>query len=168
MPSSPSSPAAGAITAWAAGLLRVRWLVRAPIGLYRAHLGFLFGSRLLMLEHTGRKSGTRRYVVLEVVGHPRPGTYVVASGFGDRAQWFRNVGANPHVRVYAGGRRPAPATARRLTSGETAAALAAYAAAHPRGWAALRPVFEATLGTRITERETSLPMIALELAGSSG
>lgn len=78
MPSSPSSPAAGAITAWAAGLLRVRWLVRAPIGLYRAHLGFLFGSRLLMLEHTGRKSGTRRYVVLEVVGHPRPGTYVVA------------------------------------------------------------------------------------------
>jgi hypothetical protein len=59
-------------------------LVRAPVGLYRARLGFLLGSRLLMLEHTGRKSGARRYVVLEVVGHPRPRTYVVASGFGGR------------------------------------------------------------------------------------
>ncbi|MGH7735078.1 MAG: nitroreductase family deazaflavin-dependent oxidoreductase, partial [Gemmatimonadales bacterium] len=50
MPSSAPSSAAGALAAWAAGLLRVRWLVRAPIGLYRARLGFLFGSRLLMLE----------------------------------------------------------------------------------------------------------------------
>ena len=106
MPSATSSPATGAMAAWAAGLLRVRWLVRAPIWLYRARLGFLLGSRLLMLEHLGRKSGTRRYVVLEVVARPRPGTYVVASGFGTRAQWFRNVRANPHVRVYAGGHRP--------------------------------------------------------------
>ena len=120
-----------------------------------------------MLEHLGRKSGARRYVVLEVVAHPRPGTYVVASGFGARAQWFRNVRANPHVRVYAGGHRPAPATARLLTNEETAAALAAYAAGHPRAWAALKPVFETTLGARISDQETSLPMIAFELAGGS-
>jgi hypothetical protein len=36
--------------ALAARLLRVRWVVRAPIGLYQARLGFLFGSRLLMLD----------------------------------------------------------------------------------------------------------------------
>ena len=120
-----------------------------------------------MLEHLGRKSGARRYVVLEVVACPRPGTYVVASGFGTRAQWFRNVRANPHVRVYAGGHRPAPATARLLTIDETAAALAAYAAAHPRAWAALKSVFETTLGARISDQETSLPMIAFELAGGS-
>ncbi len=132
VPSSTSSPATGAVAAWAAGLLRIRWLARAPVGLYRARLGFLLGSRLLMLEHLGRKSGARRYAVLEVVAHPRPGTYVAASGFGTRAQWFRNVRANPHVRVYAGRRRPAPATARLLASDETAAALAAYAARHPR------------------------------------
>lgn len=168
MPSSASSPAVGAIVAWAAGLLRVRWLVRAPVGLYRARLGFLFGSRLLMLEHTGRKSGARRHVVLEVVDRPRPGTYVVVSGFGARAQWFRNVRANPHVRVYAGGHRPAPATARLLTSDEATAALTAYAASHPRAWAALKPVLEATLGARISDQETSLPVIALELAGGTG
>lgn len=151
------------MAAWAAGLLRARWLARTPIWLYRARLGFLFGSRLLMIEHLGRKSGARRYVVLEVVTHPRPGTYVVASGFGTRAQWFRNVRANPHVRVYAGGRRPASATARLLTSDETAAALAAYAARHPRAWAALKPVFETTLGARISDQETSLPMVAFQV-----
>ena len=155
------------MAAWAAGLLRVRWLARAPIGLYRARLGFLLGSRLLMLEHLGRKSGARRYVVLEVVAHPRPGTYVVASGFGTTTQWFRNVRANPHVRIYAGCCRPAPATARLLTSDETAAALTAYAGAHPRAWAALEPVFETTLGARISDHETSLPMIAFELTGGS-
>lgn len=165
MSSSASSPGAAAIAARAAALLRVRWVVRAPIGLYRARLGFLLGSRLLMLEHTGRKSGARRYVVLEVVDRPRPGTYLVVSGFGARAQWLRNVRASPHVRVWAGGRRPAAATARLLSSEETAAALAAYAGRHPRAWAALKPVFETTLGTPIGDHGTRLPMIALELAG---
>ncbi|MGH3210902.1 MAG: nitroreductase family deazaflavin-dependent oxidoreductase [Trebonia sp.] len=159
MPAQTSSPAA-----WAARLLRVRWIVRAPVWLYRARLGLVFGSRLLMLEHTGRKTGVRRYVVLEVVDHPAPGTFIVAAGFGDRAQWLRNVRARPAVRVYAGSRRPAPATARPLTSQEAAAALTAYAHAHPRAWAALRPVFENTLGARIASDGTSLPMIALDLS----
>lgn len=169
-PASPApapSPVSRA-AAWAAGLLRVRWIVRAPIWLYRARLGFLFGSRLLMLEHTGRKSGARRYVVLEIVDHPQPGTYVVVSGFGSRAQWLRNVQVNPRVRVYAGGRKPALATARLMTSEEAAAALKAYAGRHPRAWAALKPVFEATLGARIDDQGTSLPMVMLDLATGSG
>jgi hypothetical protein len=64
------------------GLLRTRWLVRAPVWLYRARLGILLGPRFVMLEHTGRKSGARRYVVLEVVQHRAAGSYVVVSGFG--------------------------------------------------------------------------------------
>lgn len=162
MPAPTSSPAATV----AARLLRTRWIVRAPVWLYRARLGFMFGSRLLMLEHTGRKSGVRRYVVLEAVDHPGPRTYIVAAGFGDRAQWLRNVRASPRVRVYTGYHRPVPAIARPLTSEETAAALTAYARRHPRAWAALKPVFEATLGARIDSDGTSLPMIALDLAGS--
>ena len=65
-----------------AALLRVRWIVRAPIWLFRARLGFLFGTRLLMLEHVGRSSGLRRQVVLEIVDHPTPSRHVVVSGFG--------------------------------------------------------------------------------------
>lgn len=56
---------------------------------------------------------------------------------------------------------------RLLTSDETVVALAAYAAGHPRAWAALKPVFETTLGARISDQEPSLPMIAFELAGGS-
>jgi deazaflavin-dependent oxidoreductase (nitroreductase family) len=160
MPASATSP----VTAIATRLLKTRWIVRAPIWLYRARLGFVFGSRLLMLEHTGRKTGTRRYVVLEAADRAAAGTYVVAAGFGSRAQWLRNIRANPSVRVWIGSHRPAPAQARQLTPQETAEALTAYAARHPRAWAALRPVFEATLGTAISTSGTTLPMVALDLA----
>lgn len=146
-----------------AALLRVRWFVRAPIWLYRARLGFVFGTRLLMLEHVGRTSGMRRYVVLEIVDHPAPSSYVVVSGFGDRAHWFRNVEANPQVRAYLGSRAPAVATAHRLDADASVASLTRYANAHPRSWAKLRPILEETLGTRIDEHGTELPMIAIDL-----
>jgi deazaflavin-dependent oxidoreductase (nitroreductase family) len=168
VPEIAKSPLTRSPVGWAARVLRVRWLVRAPVALYRARLGFLFGSRLLMLEHTGRITGTRRYVVLEVIDRPRSGTYVVASGFGDRSQWFRNVRASPAVRVWVGGRRPAPATARLLSRGEATVVLAAYAARHPRAWAALKPVLETTLGARIDDSQTSLPLIAFDLTAVAG
>lgn len=163
--SAPASSLSRSRAAGAARLLRVRWLVRAPVTLYRARMGFVFGSRMLMLEHTGRKTGARRYAVLETASHPRRGTYVVVSGFGARAQWFRNVRANPHVRVWLGSHRPAPATARLLDDEEAATALAVYAVRHPRAWATLKPVFEATLGVRTDGQETKLPLVALDLAG---
>jgi hypothetical protein len=60
----------GLMTSLGAKGLQTRWLVRSPIWAYRAGLGLVFGSRLLMLEHRGRVSGLSRYVVLEVVDHP--------------------------------------------------------------------------------------------------
>jgi deazaflavin-dependent oxidoreductase (nitroreductase family) len=152
--------------AWRAGaaLLGVRWFVRAPIWVYRARLGGVFGARFLMLEHVGRRSGRRRYVVLEVVDRPTPGTYIVVSAFGGRAQWFRNVQANPQVLVSLASGTPVPAVARRLDAAAVTASLGRYKAAHPRSWAALRPVLEETLGARIDEHATGLPMIALDLA----
>jgi hypothetical protein len=44
-----------------------------------------FGSRLSMLDHTGRNGGARRYVELEVVEHPSPGTLVASGVMG---QWL--------------------------------------------------------------------------------
>ena len=146
-----------------ARVLGNRTLMRAPIWLYRAGLGFLFGSRLLMLEHVGRSSGARRYVVLEVIGHPAPGTYLVASGFGTRAQWFRNVLAHPRVRVAVAAHGPRPATARRLSTTEADAALAGYVRAHPKAWATFKTVLEHTLGRPIGEQHTELPIVELRL-----
>jgi len=71
----PASHLTQVVAARGAALLQVRWFVRSPIWLYRARLGFVFGSRLLMLEHVGRTSGHRRYVVLEVIARPAPGRY---------------------------------------------------------------------------------------------
>lgn len=122
------TPQGRAITATGAAvrLLRARWLVRAPIRCHQARLGFVLGARFLMLEHAGRTSGLKRYVVLEVVDHPSPDRYVVASGFGTRAQWFRNLQANPAVRVYLRSKKPVSATARLLPPEETSAVLAHY------------------------------------------
>jgi deazaflavin-dependent oxidoreductase (nitroreductase family) len=158
--------ASGTVGRAGARLLRNRRLMRAPIWLYRARLGFLLGSRLLLLEHVGRKTGARRYVVLEVIGHPSRGMYVVASGFGDRAQWYRNVVAEQRVRVAGGMRGLSPATARRLPTGEADAALAAYVRKHPRAWRKFKAILENTLGTAIGERGTELPMVELRLDGA--
>lgn len=144
-------------------LLRSRRLMRAPVWIYKARAGALFGSRIIMVEHIGRKSGAPRYAVLEVVDHPSPDAYVVASGFGRKAQWFRNIQANPRVRVYAGGHGPRRATARVLDQDETDRTLAAYRARRPRAWQRFRPVLEETLGAPITDAGSPLPMVEFRL-----
>jgi len=67
MPAIGSVSLTRSLARYGASLLHVRWFVRSPVAVYRARLGFIFGSRLLMLDHAGRSTGTRRYVVLEVV-----------------------------------------------------------------------------------------------------
>lgn len=137
--------------------------MRAPIWAYRHRLGWLFGTRLLLLEHTGRISGRARHVVLEVVEHPRPTVYIVASGFGTRAQWYRNIQADPQVRIQIGAGRPVPALARTLTTAESSDAVASYRTLHPGAWKRLKPVFEATLGSRIDDDRPALPLVSLTL-----
>lgn len=166
-PRNPRSGDTGGLAAGGARLLRCRRLVRAPIWIYRARAGALFGSRMLMLEHTGRTSGARRYVVLEVIDHPSADIYVVASGFGTKAQWFRNISANPRVRVYAGSRPPAAATARVLPPSAADRALGAYIDRHPRAWARLKGVLDETLGTEVSPTHTALPMVELRLDTTS-
>ncbi|ATY13993.1 nitroreductase family deazaflavin-dependent oxidoreductase [Amycolatopsis sp. AA4] len=163
---SPATPSSDAVGRAGARLLRNRRLMRAPIWLYRARLGFLFGSRLLLLEHVGRKTGARRYVVLEVLGRPTRDAYVVASGFGDRAQWYRNLAAEPRVRVASGARGLTSATARKLSTAEADAALAIYVHKHPRAWREFKTILENTLGTAVSERDTELPMVELRLDGA--
>lgn len=150
---------ASALTGVAARLLGTRWLMRIPIVLYRARLGFLLGGRFLLLEHRGRVSGRRRRVVLEVIGRPFRGSYLVVSGFGTRAQWYRNIRATPAVRVTTGIRGPRPARASFLAGEEATAALRAYADAHPRAWASFGPILDTTLGAPAL----SVPVVRLDL-----
>lgn len=160
-----NTPSVGATVVGRVGarILGNRTLMRAPIWLYRARLGFLFGSRTLMLEHIGRRSGATRSVVLEVIGHPTRRTYVVASGFGERAHWFRNVMADPRARVAVCWHGPRAATARRLPTTEADLVLADYVRRHPRAWARFKNVLEETLGEEISAHDTALPMVELSV-----
>jgi deazaflavin-dependent oxidoreductase (nitroreductase family) len=145
------------------GVLRSRHLARAPIHLYRRGFGFLFGSRMLMLEHVGRRTGAARHVVLEVIDHPAPGVYLLASGFGERAQWYRNVMANPNVTITTAGHREAPAKVRRLTRDEGDEALRRYRDEHPRAWANLKQIVERALDAPVDPPNSSLPIVEVRL-----
>jgi deazaflavin-dependent oxidoreductase (nitroreductase family) len=101
-----------------------------PIRLYRLGLGWLFGRRLLLLNHIGRVSGKPRQVVLEVVAHnPADGSYVVASGWGPTAAWYRNILHTPNVTIQVG-TRTMPMKAEPLGRDEGAAIFADYASRH--------------------------------------
>lgn len=143
----------------------LRALLRAPVRLYRAHLGWLLGNRFLLLEHTGRRSGLPRRTVLEVVDHDRSTDgYRVASGWGASSDWFRNVQHTPSVHV-SSGRRSFAATARVLPPDEARQALARYAGLHP--WA-YRILARAMVGRSMTGSAAdadrlaeTIPLVAL-------
>ena len=81
----------------------VRPLLRAPVYLYRWHLGPLLGKRFLLLMHTGRRSGLRRQTVLEVMEYREDGPEaVVMSGFGRNSDWLRNIETTPNEEVAIG------------------------------------------------------------------
>ncbi|WP_406480550.1 nitroreductase family deazaflavin-dependent oxidoreductase [Streptomyces platensis] len=111
-----------------------RFMARLPIRLYRAGLGPLLGKRLLLLHHTGRLTGLRRQVVLEVVVHEREGdrlSWTIASGFGPAAAWYQNLRHSPRTTIQYGNRRYAT-TAHFLPPEDGGAIMARYAPEHPR------------------------------------
>jgi len=83
----------------------MRWIYRAPVVLYRMGLGgLMFGQ--VMLTTVGRKSGRPRRAVVDVLKHDAAsGTYYVVSAYGASSNWYRNLEANPEVRVQVGWRR---------------------------------------------------------------
>lgn len=108
-----------------------RALFRAPVWLYRLGLGRLMGSRFLLLTHKGRTTDEARQAVLEVVcRNDSTGSVLVASGYGSRSQWFRNIRCEPRVLFQVGGRRHR-GTAVVLSPRESGEALAHYAQNHP-------------------------------------
>jgi deazaflavin-dependent oxidoreductase (nitroreductase family) len=108
-----------------------RAFFRSPIWLYRIGLGWILGRRMLHLTHTGRKSGLSREVVLEVVQYwTASNTYVVASAWGAKADWYQNVRHAPEVRIKVG-RLSIAAVATPLSTEDSERALLKYAADHP-------------------------------------
>jgi deazaflavin-dependent oxidoreductase (nitroreductase family) len=104
----------------------LQYLFRGPVYLYRWHLGWLLGHRLLLLTHTGRRSGLRRQTVLEVVDYRKPGPeVVVVSAFGRNADWLRNIEAKPNEEVTVGSQH-FPASHRFLSEPEAMRVIQGY------------------------------------------
>lgn len=117
-------------------ILKTRWLMRLPIPLYRAGFGWILGGRFVMIETLGRASGEPRFVVVEVVQRG-PRWLCVASGFGAKAQWYRNLRANGVAYLSTGRARRVPAAVELLDSAGSAEVLRDYARRYPAAWATL-------------------------------
>lgn len=79
-----------------------RWLM---IPMWRLGLGRLMnswpsvGGRILVLNHTGRKSGLRRQTPLNYAPSP-PTTVHIIAGLGGKTDWYRNIINDPAVEVW--------------------------------------------------------------------
>ncbi|MDG4824961.1 nitroreductase family deazaflavin-dependent oxidoreductase [Asanoa sp. WMMD1127] len=110
----------------------LRALFRVPVPLLRWRLGAIFGHRVVLIEHFGRRTGVRRQTAVEVIGRDRrSGTITVASGYGGRADWYRNLRANPRATVVDGARRRT-VEAFVVSPDDAAGTMVGYAQQHPR------------------------------------
>jgi deazaflavin-dependent oxidoreductase (nitroreductase family) len=86
-----------------------RFAFRLPIYLYRLNLGWVLDHRFLLLVYRGRRSGLLHETVLEVLLHdPATRESVVLSAWGEKADWYRNVGETPALEVRTGDQRCVP------------------------------------------------------------
>jgi deazaflavin-dependent oxidoreductase (nitroreductase family) len=87
-----------------------RLVFRFPILLYRLGLGALLGHQFLMLTHAGRRTGVVHETVLKVLSYdPSTGESIVASAWGTRTDWYRNLQARGPLAVSTGGAAYVPA-----------------------------------------------------------
>ena len=68
-----------------------------PVQLWRLGLGPLMGHHMVLITQTGRKSGLPRRTMTEL--YRINGRKYAPSGFGRRAQWYRNIEADPRVTI---------------------------------------------------------------------
>lgn len=139
-------------------------ILHAPVWLFRARLGLLFGKRIVMLEYRGRRSGRLRRTPLEVV-HRSGDAYLVCSGTGPKADWYRNITANPAVALWVGSRRH-EVEQRFLDDSEAATTFAGYERAHPGAAARLTDLMGVSHDGTHTGRMgmvAQIPMVELRL-----
>ena len=136
-----------------------RHLYRSPEWLYQHGLGWLLGRRFLLLHHTGRRTALPRRTVLEVMRYDAASDrHLTASAYGEGADWFRNVLANPAVEIQVG-RERLRRQARRVDAAQAERELLDYARRHPMAFRILGWV----LGHAATRSEGDLRQLAARM-----
>lgn len=92
---------------------------KVPVFLYKIGLGGferLIGAEWMLLTTVGRKSGKARQTMVDILEYDKGAdTYYIEAAYGARADWYKNIQANPafHAQV---GRRKFAARAGALTA----------------------------------------------------
>jgi deazaflavin-dependent oxidoreductase (nitroreductase family) len=68
-----------------------------PVQLWRLGLAPVMGHHIVLITQTGRKSGLPRRTMTEL--YVINGRKYAPSGFGRRAQWYRNIEVDPRVTI---------------------------------------------------------------------
>lgn len=132
-----------------------RLIYRAPIWLYRLGLGGVMGENKVLINHIGRRSGKPRQATVEVIQHEKgTNVYLVASGFGEKSDWFQNLMAHPDVTIQVGRNRMA-AHAECLPPSQATEILLDYSQRNPRGMRA----FASMLGYHLVDYEEDVRVL---------
>ena len=74
-----------------------KFLIKTPIIFWRVGLGPITGKIFLLVTTWGRKSGLPRRTMIEY--HKINGIKYAPCAFGEKADWYQNLRANPHVTI---------------------------------------------------------------------
>ena len=78
------------------------WVHRLGLGGWER----LLGLQWMLITTTGRRTGRVHRVMVDVLGYDEAtDTYFVEAAYGRRADWYRNIQANPVFRVQVGRHR---------------------------------------------------------------
>jgi deazaflavin-dependent oxidoreductase (nitroreductase family) len=131
------------------GLLK--WLLKSPILLYRLGLGFIVGHLFMVMTTTGRKSGQPRRTAIEF--HEFRGRCYVFGNWGSKADWYRNIEADPHITIQTW-RGAESVIARRITSDAELVEAFQFALSNPTMRMVLKSIdFDLTLEQFLARRE---------------
>jgi deazaflavin-dependent oxidoreductase (nitroreductase family) len=120
----------------------------------------------VLLKHIGRKSGEVRKTVVEVVEHDKAtDTYFIVSGWGYKANWYRNLQATPDIEIKVG-RRTLQVTAETIPANEGVNVLLSYREKYPLAARELSQlmgldIFKTTPAELENIIQESLPVVAL-------
>ena len=125
---------------------------------------------MLLLHHTGRVSGEPRENMLEIVQRDEENdVYYLASGFGKRSDWYKNIVKQPAVSITVG-REKKQVTAAPLTPEENAVMMVDYAQRNPKAAKALTSVCGLTVDGSAEDYATVgrdyIPFVALKTSNN--
>ena len=113
----------------------MRWLYRVPLFLQRVGLGGwerILGVRFIKITSKGRRTGRPHSVLVDIVEHDLVSNmYYVQAVHGERADWVKNIKANPVFEAQVG-RKRFFASADRIPQSQSAEILLRYIENHER------------------------------------